>query len=80
MSKTIPVPVKVPMSLTINGIETQLSVAPWTTLLDTLRDHLGLTGTKKGCDTANAARARFCWMAGASIRVSRSPSCGTGPK
>ena len=50
MSKTIPVPVKVPISLTINGIETQLSVAPWTTLLDTLRDHLGLTGTKKGCD------------------------------
>ena len=50
MSKTIPVPVKVPVSLTINGIETQLSVAPWTTLLDTLRDHLGLTGTKKGCD------------------------------
>ena len=50
MSKTIPVPVKVPIALTINGIETQLSVAPWTTLLDTLRDHLGLTGTKKGCD------------------------------
>ena len=50
MSKTIPVPVKVPISLTINGIETQLSVALWTTLLDTLRDHLGLTGTKKGCD------------------------------
>ena len=50
MSKTIPLPAKVPVSLTINGIETRLSVAPWTTLLDTLRDHLGLTGTKKGCD------------------------------
>jgi xanthine dehydrogenase YagT iron-sulfur-binding subunit len=25
-------------------------VAPWTTLLDALRDHLDLTGTKKGCD------------------------------
>ncbi len=47
---TIPVPEKIPMSLTINGVETQLSVAPWTTLLDALRDHLGLTGTKKGCD------------------------------
>jgi xanthine dehydrogenase YagT iron-sulfur-binding subunit len=23
---------------------------PWTTLLDALRDHLDLTGTKKGCD------------------------------
>ncbi len=28
----------------------QLKVAPWTTLLDALRDHLDLTGTKKGCD------------------------------
>ena len=27
-----------------------LTVAPWTTLLDALRDHLDLTGTKKGCD------------------------------
>ena len=27
-----------------------MSVAPWTTLLDALRDHLDLTGTKKGCD------------------------------
>ena len=25
-------------------------IAPWTTLLDALRDHLDLTGTKKGCD------------------------------
>ena len=28
----------------------KLTVAPWTTLLDALREHLGLTGTKKGCD------------------------------
>ena len=46
----IPVPDKVPVTLTINGGETQLMVAPWTTLLDALRDHLDLTGTKKGCD------------------------------
>lgn len=25
-------------------------MAPWTTLLDLLRDRLGLIGTKKGCD------------------------------
>ena len=43
-------PAKIPVSLTINGAATQLSVAPWTTLLDALRDHLDLTGTKKGCD------------------------------
>src|SRR5262244_2521252 len=47
---TIPAPGKIPIVLTINGIATQLEVAPWTTLLDALRDHLDLTGTKKGCD------------------------------
>jgi xanthine dehydrogenase YagT iron-sulfur-binding subunit len=36
--------------LTVNGARRQLDVAPWTTLLDALREHLGLTGTKKGCD------------------------------
>src|SRR5580692_10581811 len=46
----IQVPDKIALSLIVNGVATQLSVAPWTTLLDTLRDHLGLTGTKKGCD------------------------------
>jgi xanthine dehydrogenase YagT iron-sulfur-binding subunit len=34
----------------INGADRTARVAPWTTLLDLLRDHLGLTGTKKGCD------------------------------
>jgi xanthine dehydrogenase YagT iron-sulfur-binding subunit len=46
----IPAPKKIPVSLTINGIATPLMVAPWTSLLDALRNHLGLTGTKKGCD------------------------------
>jgi xanthine dehydrogenase YagT iron-sulfur-binding subunit len=31
-------------------MDVQLHAAPWTTLLDALRDHLDLTGTKKGCD------------------------------
>ena len=43
-------PEKIAVSLTINGVATQLAVAPWVTLLDVLRDHLDLTGTKKGCD------------------------------
>jgi xanthine dehydrogenase YagT iron-sulfur-binding subunit len=46
----IPAPDKIPVSLTVNGVERQLEIAPWTTLLDALRDHLDLTGTKKGCD------------------------------
>src|ERR1700761_8817142 len=48
--KPIPTPDKMSVSLTVNGKETQLNIAPWTTLLDTLREHLDLTGTKKGCD------------------------------
>src|SRR5438046_3543879 len=43
-------PEKIEATLIINGVETQLSLAPWTTLLDVVRDHLDLTGTKKGCD------------------------------
>jgi xanthine dehydrogenase YagT iron-sulfur-binding subunit len=39
-----------PVSFTLNGAPTTLHLAPWTTLLDALRNHLGLTGTKKGCD------------------------------
>ena len=46
----IPVPHKISVAITVNGVETTLEVAPWTTLLDALRDHLNLTGTKKGCD------------------------------
>jgi xanthine dehydrogenase YagT iron-sulfur-binding subunit len=44
------VPEAIPVSLTVNGAVRELRVAPWTTLLDALRDHLDLTGTKKGCD------------------------------
>jgi xanthine dehydrogenase YagT iron-sulfur-binding subunit len=43
-------PAKVAIELRINGVETKLEVDPWTSLLDALRDHLELTGTKKGCD------------------------------
>lgn len=48
--KAVAAPDKMPVSLTVNGAGTQLHVAPWTTLLDALRDHLDLTGPKKGCD------------------------------
>jgi xanthine dehydrogenase YagT iron-sulfur-binding subunit len=43
-------PERIPITLTVNGEVRQLDVLPWTVLLDLLRDHLGLTGTKKGCD------------------------------
>ena len=47
---TIPAPAKISIVLVVNGAERPLKVAPGTTLLDALRDHLDLTSTKKGCD------------------------------
>jgi xanthine dehydrogenase YagT iron-sulfur-binding subunit len=41
---------EVAVSLRVNGVAQRLQVDTWVTLLDALRDHLGLTGTKKGCD------------------------------
>jgi xanthine dehydrogenase YagT iron-sulfur-binding subunit len=40
----------VSVSLTVNGTRHALMLDPRTTLLDLLREHLDLTGTKKGCD------------------------------
>ena len=47
---TVTAPQKIPVTLTVNGARVELAIAPWTTLLDALRDRLDLTGTKKGCD------------------------------
>lgn len=41
---------KVPVNLRINSRDYCVSIDPRATLLDTLREHLTLTGTKKGCD------------------------------
>ena len=38
------------IELRINGSARRLDVAPQVSLLDALREYLGLTGTKKGCD------------------------------
>ncbi len=39
-----------PVTLRVNGEEYRLQIDPRATLLDALRERLGLTGTKKGCD------------------------------
>jgi xanthine dehydrogenase YagT iron-sulfur-binding subunit len=41
---------KMSVTLNVNGKDRELKLEPRTTLLDALREHLGLTGTKKGCD------------------------------
>jgi len=53
MCATLNAPNSIPISVKINGDWKQLLVRPWGTLLDTLRDDLGLTGTKEGCGNGN---------------------------
>ncbi len=43
-------PESVEITLNVNGMERVLSIDPRVSLLDALREYLGLTGTKKGCD------------------------------
>ncbi|WP_114227058.1 MULTISPECIES: aldehyde dehydrogenase iron-sulfur subunit PaoA [Sphingomonas] len=45
-----PAPTTMPVSFEVNGRPEQLNLDTRTTLLDALREHLHLTGTKKGCD------------------------------
>jgi xanthine dehydrogenase YagT iron-sulfur-binding subunit len=47
MSQTIP---EVAVAFRVNGVDHKLRLDARVTLLDALRDELGLTGTKKGCD------------------------------
>jgi xanthine dehydrogenase YagT iron-sulfur-binding subunit len=43
-------PSSCPVSLVVNGVARVVDLEPRTSLLDALREHLELTGTKKGCD------------------------------
>ena len=47
-----PVP-KIPVSCEINGQPTDFLVAPYQSLLEALRETIGLTGTKEGCNDGN---------------------------
>ncbi len=60
---------RVAMSLLVNGRPVETAISPCLTLLDLIRDQLGLTGTKKGCDMgacgactvlANGRRIKSC--------------------
>src|SRR5215472_12228191 len=46
----ITIPLMPALDLTVNGTPVHISVDVRTSLLDLLREHLGLTGTKKGCN------------------------------
>jgi xanthine dehydrogenase YagT iron-sulfur-binding subunit len=50
VARTAPPAETVPVSLSVNGIVRERALEPRVTLLDALREQIGLTGTKKGCD------------------------------
>jgi carbon-monoxide dehydrogenase small subunit len=58
---------RVPVHITVNGVEHTSEVEPRTLLVHYLRDELGLTGTHVGCDTSNCG-ACTCHLDGESVK------------
>ena len=58
---------KIPMTLTVNGDELELLVSERQTLLDVIRDNVGLTGTKEGCATGTCGVCTINNAAGEAI-------------
>ena len=53
MTQTLNAVPKIPVSCELNGQPTDFLVAPYQSLLEALRETIGLTGTKEGCNDGN---------------------------
>lgn len=63
------------VALTVNGQAHELSIEPRLILLYALRQHLGLTGSKKGCDQGTGV-ARTVWVNGRRVVACLTLACG----
>jgi len=61
-------PVRVPIVVTVNGVERRATVEPRTLLVSFLRETLGLTGTHVGCDTSQCGACAVL-IEGAAIKA-----------
>jgi aerobic-type carbon monoxide dehydrogenase small subunit (CoxS/CutS family) len=68
---------KTPLTLTVNGIAYEVEVEPERSLLMALREDVGLTGTKEGCDDSECG-ACMMLLDGRSTPAPTSPSRRAG--
>lgn len=69
-----PVARETDVTLRINGREYPLRIEPRVTLLDALREHAGLTGTKKGCDQGQCGSCTL-WVDGRTVLACLTLAC-----